>query len=1146
MSGEELTKTVYDRLGRTTHSFVLGAFDDANYSDADDVVDDLVLEERQTVYESGSSDNVVMSATIQRHFDDYGVSETLGALDTNADGNPFKYTAANLEGRIQITAMWYDDLDRALDTVQYGTNNGSDFDRKPSGTFLTVPSRSATELRTTYTYNEDGTLDQVTDPRAKVTRTLYDDLGRTVTTIQNYVNGTSSGATADDDLVTRFEYTNGLQTKMWVDIDGDAAVDADDQVTTYIYGSVKGTPSQSKLATGHFLRAVLYPDTTNAGTDHLDINSDSDDVESFAYNAQGQQTLRKDQIGNTFDMDYDTAGRRLHRRVTNLDGSFDGGVKRISTAYDGLGRMLTVTQHDNATVGSGSVVDEVKYTYEGWGKLDLFEQDRNSTVGAGGSVDDYEVNHDYDDRTGGRHTVIRTQTTYPDGVVVSMAEVDNANSIGDSYEQARTHRVQVGVTTVSEYAYLGSGDLVGTELPQPDVFSRRYTGASTYGELDRFNRPVTWTWTKDLSSDVNFYEVDVAYDENGNITRTEDNIHTAGAAGSGNGLFDVAYTMDGVNRLTQAIEGHWNGSSISVAKRDEIWTLEQTGNWEFFKRDLNGDLDYTDTDELKDRRTHNVVNELLTRDTDDNSSVNYTLVYDDNGNMTDDGQRYTYKYDAFGRLKEVRNRSNAALVAEYKYNGLGYRIGWHYDTDADGTVESNTDDPWYLFVYDERWRILNTYRMLDWAYNASNPVAANAKERFVYHNAGLGGRGRSSYIDSVILRDRDADTAWNAASDGTMEERVYYAQNWRHDVSALVTDDGRMIEWIKYSSYGVPWSLPTGDTDSDGDFDATDVAAITGTYDVRKDINLDGTVDAVIDLLDAIDLNNGYSTLGWSNLGATKWGSRKGYAGYEGDTALAGTKWHVRHRVLESELGRWMRRDPAGYLNDRQLLQYVGSMAVLNTDALGLFGHHTYPSGPSPSPTLPPTFPPEVSPNPERWMAFCGVCTGSFSGISCPNLARLVEEATERCGAAPTFTCVNPRDGVTACSGSKGFFCCDSNTINICPPNTGKYDNCESICITMMHEVVHMIQKCRNSIPCNGCAMLPIPNSPYPFDCEVCCQEIEAVAKSRSATWCNQPKTWRMELMVDSYSECASCVLNHPDTFTNLFFSCDWGACAIK
>jgi len=241
----------------------------------------------------------------------------------------------------------------------------------------------------------------------------------------------------------------------------------------------------------------------------------------------------------------------------------------------------------------GSVVDEVKYTYEGWGGIDVFEQDRNSTVGAGGSVDDYEVNHDYDDRTGGRHTVIRTQTTYPGGVLVSMEEVNNANSIGDSFERTRTHRAKVCATTVSEYAYLGFGMVVGTELPQPNVFSRRWTGASTYGELDRFNRPVTWTWTKDLSTDVPFYDVDVAYDENGNITRTEDNVHTAGAAGSGNGLFDVAYTMDGVGRgrLTQALEGHWGGSAITVAKRDENWALEHTGNWEFFRQDSNGLFD---------------------------------------------------------------------------------------------------------------------------------------------------------------------------------------------------------------------------------------------------------------------------------------------------------------------------------------------------------------------------------------------------------------------------------------------------------------------------------------------------------------------------------------------------------------------------
>ena len=81
---------------------------------------------------------------------------------------------------------------------------------------------------------------------------------------------------------------------------------------------------------------------------------------------------------------------------------------------------------------------------------------------------------------------------------------------------------------VSEYAYLGMRTVVGTELPQPDVFGRR--------------------WTKNLTSDVHFYDVDAVYDESGNITRTEDNLYTAGTAGSGDGFIDVAYAMHGVGR----------------------------------------------------------------------------------------------------------------------------------------------------------------------------------------------------------------------------------------------------------------------------------------------------------------------------------------------------------------------------------------------------------------------------------------------------------------------------------------------------------------------------------------------------------------------------------------------------------------------
>jgi len=57
-------------------------------------------------------------------------------------------------------------------------------------------------------------------------------------------------------------------------------------------------------------------------------------------------------------------------------------------------------------------------------------------------------------------------------------------------------------------------------------------------------------------------------------------------------------------------------------------------------------------------------------------------------------------------------------------------------------------DPWRWFVYDERWRVIAAYRGTD------ESVESDAKERFVYHAAGS--RSSGSYIDDLVLRDRDA------------------------------------------------------------------------------------------------------------------------------------------------------------------------------------------------------------------------------------------------------------------------------------------------------------------------------------------------------------------------------------------------------
>ncbi len=173
----------------------------------------------------------------------------------------------------------------------------------------------------------------------------------------------------------------------------------------------------------------------------------------------------------------------------------------------------------------------------------------------------------------------------------------------------------------------------------------------------------------------------------------------------------------------------------------------------------------------------------------------------------------------------------------------------------------------------------------------------------------------------------------------------------RADVSALVDYTSGaclQLEHDKHLSYGTPWvrgGLPAGDLDSDGDYDINDEkdidALILATgYDVRADADLDGAVTAY----DKADLSGSKITLGRGLMSDSGTFNRRGYAGYDndgvlGDGANPGSNtrfWHVRHRVLDSTIGRWTRRDPAGYVDGANLMPYAANHAIQATDPSGL------------------------------------------------------------------------------------------------------------------------------------------------------------------------------------------------------------------
>ncbi len=900
-----LRKVRHDRLGRVTDEFVLAVDNDSAWADVDDVEGDIVLEQHQTRYDA-THDTVVMRVAIERLYSDVnlGSGETTGALDTNADTDDLLLTmsttagSSNVKGRPRITGYWYDRMKREKVRAEYGTYGLANFDRDG----LSEPTASASDKLVTKTvYGTDGTVKEIVNPLGIVTRMEYDALGRRTKEIKNYVDGTPSGT--DEDVTIRFEYTDGLRTKYIADLPSGQT----DQETVYTHGTVKGTSAgESRIATGHLVRIVTYPDS-----------SESSDVVTYAYNAQGQEVWKKDQAttspaagGNVIEIDYDTRGRQVARKVTTLGTGFDGAVRRIGTSYDSLGRTDRVTQYDAAS--SGTVLDEVKYSYDDWGNLAKFEQDRNSTVGAGGSVDDYEVAYTWEKATTGRNMLRRATLVLPTRTLTyKYRSRDGLHDL----EASRVTDVLDGATALMVYSYNGVASVVGTDYSQPNVMSMQMSGTwNDFPDLDRWGRVTTSKWTKDLSTDVNFYHVDLTYDYGSNITSAEDQVHVG---------FDVKYAMDDVDRLVDAEEGTLSAGSITSRTRHQTWTLSHTGNWDEEKLDLDGDDNWNETDEHDDCRTHNAVNELTARNTDCDGGNEFALTYDPAGNMTDDGEHYEYEWDAFYRLRKVKRTDNQALVAEYRYNGLGYRIAVHEDTDTDGDVDGS--DLWYFDAFDERWRQVARYRESD----------TNPKEEFVHHCAGNNGLGGSSYIDLVVCRNKDANTAWTSASDGTLEERVYYCQNQHADVSAIVSSAGGILEWAKYSAYGVPFGLPGGDADSDGDCDTADATQIQAwidapAYDVRGDLDLDGDVDAA-DKSIAQGAPYAGSIAGRMQLSSVV-NSRRALAGSD---ALQENCLASRRRLLSHSLGRWLSRDPVKGQVRMSVLEALDSTPAVLVDPTG-------------------------------------------------------------------------------------------------------------------------------------------------------------------------------------------------------------------
>lgn len=300
-----------------------------------------------------------------------------------------------------------------------------------------------------------------------------------------------------------------------------------------------------------------------------------------------------------------------------------------------------------------------------------------------------------------------------------------------------------------------------------------------------------------------------------------------------------------------------------------------------------------------------------------------------------DAYEYTFSLE---RLIEVRNASSASstLLAEFRYNGLNQQIGVHYDTDSDSDVDAS--DVWFAYVYNEKWQQVASYRATD-SSGLIGTLDGDPKQVFVWHMAGMDGRGGSSYIDRIIVEKRDSSTTWNLAANA-LDTDKFMMQNWRHDVVVMMAGATRRLQGARFDPHGFAFGLPRTDVNGDGGVDNADESIILlasgGSYDVRADINLDGAVNGTDQGFftsdDTTVLGRGVFSHGPNH--AQGGGHRTSFAGRErsfvGDELIL-----MRNRALRTDLGIWSRRDPLGYVDGPNLYGYV-MQPIGETDPMGL------------------------------------------------------------------------------------------------------------------------------------------------------------------------------------------------------------------
>lgn len=594
------------------------------------------------------------------------------------------------------TTMQYDPTGRVTSITAGGITNRFDLDALRRATKLIGPLGDTT----CYTYNAKDKLTAVKDALGNITRYCYDDRDRLVATINPLGDTTRYIYDALGQLTGVATVGGGYTEYVYDDLG--QLIEASDQIGLVMRNSYDVLGRKTQMLSAKSREGDNYVfDTTSYTYDvrgRLIATHSPQATTLFAYDTLGRLTTVTDAAGHINAYTYDALGRVLTHTdpmggITQMAYDADGRMTTVTDAngnstqymYDAIGRKSLITYPDNKTERfiytpqknrlenmTDMAGNRIWYRYDAADRLTAICYPTDTThfsYDVLGRITDAQnavstVHNTYDAM--GRLTSERTTLTIP-----NLPNVSNLTRY--TYHDADRNKVITYPSgAIVKYQYDPRGRLYTVGYKESDAVTG-YTTMATYAyTLD--DRTETLTYGNGITTHYNrnaegrlssiianaggdlpgwnivLQSQHLTYDPVGNILAKVDSVNLA---------MSHFYQYDNLSRLTQFNQGTPDNSGTQPL---------QNSNFEIqnYSYDPLGNRVSSQTTTQSGNQT---VNYTVNPVNGYSAVGGQTMVYDDNGNLTNDGN-HTYQYDYANRLVSV----DQGNTATYRYDALGRRI----------------------------------------------------------------------------------------------------------------------------------------------------------------------------------------------------------------------------------------------------------------------------------------------------------------------------------------------------------------------------------------------------------------------------------------------------------------------------------------